>query len=206
MTRHRSHAWERATEGEWGRHDMGPVREWMETGEPKMSDVFGQLHAGLPRAEWLAPFKFWFSSVHVAYSDVVANRSVGLHLMSIDIGVCPLPDRMRADNHRALGAAARRFGDSARVCMEQTHGADGFWDVSSENLAQFPEWCRPWSGVAIPVEIGTCRPGQLAARLVDVGSVLRWPYGSTTAVVVATNLVGWRGALLSGLHPTSDQT
>ena len=183
-------------DSEWGSYDLSRVREWSRMGEPSMADIFGQLHAGVPSDEQLAPFYSWLSAAELWPSRVKSGETIGMHIALITVDARPLPDRFRDENHKALASAAKRFGDSARVDVGQTHGADGYWSISKENHAQVPTWARHGLGCSVPVEIGTCAPGQLVARLMDMGACIRWPYGSTDAVLITTNIIVWKGRLL----------
>lgn len=193
------HHWESITESDYGSFDLSMVREWAGSGSPTMADVFGQLHAASPRAEHLAPFKMWASSAEIRPDLVASGEVIGMQIMLIDVGAFALPDRNRAENHAALSSAAERFGDRAWVDLEQAHGADGYWLVSDKNYAQIPKWCRRGIGIKVPVEIGTCAPGQLGARLLDMGACVRWPYGSTDAVLITTNIIAWKARMFDEL-------
>ncbi len=165
-----------------------------------MSDVFGQMHQSCAPLSSLAPFKFWHSTAELRPDMVESSEELGLWMISVDVAAFPLPDRLRDENHANLSRAANLHGDTASVDRSQSHGADGWWTVSDVNRAQFPEWCMPWSGVSVPVEIGTCRPGQLADRLMQYGACMRWPYGSTVAVIIATNALRWKARMFEEGH------
>ena len=188
--------WDSTCADTWSKYDLSAVAEWAREGSPTHADVFGQVHQNtLPPLTSLTPFKLWHTNADMFPCEVARGEQLGLFMAVIDIGAQPLPDRMRAENGETLSAAADRFGDVATVDPSQHNGADGWWTVARSNRVQFPEWCRP--RVPLPVEIGTCRPGQLADRISQHGACVRWPYGSTVAVIISTNSVEWKGKKLA---------